>query len=102
MVAISLFSLPRSSIFSTDGGHNCVASSGGATWWTKNTPSDLVEMIQNAHAEGEQVNVVQVADNGDWFFSTNKFNSELFSTSSWDTYLFLLFREKGVQRSLEK
>jgi hypothetical protein len=43
---------------------------------THNSPSDLVERIKDAHAKDEVVLGVSVASNGDWFLSTNAFNSK--------------------------
>jgi len=83
MVATTIFSIPPTSWFSLDSGYGCVVSSGHSSWWTNNCPSDLVERIKEAHAKSEIVYNVSVASNGDWFFSTNAFNTaKVFSDAS--------------------
>ena len=75
----------------------CVASSSSSTWWfvhvasilvddsfnnrTLTSPPDLVTAIKEAHFKNENILSVSVANDGDWFLSTDSVNSKHISTT---------------------
>lgn len=60
--------------FLSESSPGCVASSGSSSWWTLTSPPDLVTAIKEAHSEGENILSVSVANDGDWFLSTDSVN----------------------------
>ncbi|KIJ95882.1 hypothetical protein K443DRAFT_124680 [Laccaria amethystina LaAM-08-1] len=60
--------------FLSESSPGCVASSGSSTWWTNASPPDLVTAIKEAHSKGENILSVSVANDGDWFLSTDSVN----------------------------
>ena len=79
--------------FLSESSPGCVASSGSSSWWfvhvactllvgdsfnnrTLTSPPDLVTAIKETHSNNENVLSVSVANDGDWFLSTDSVNSK--------------------------